>query len=142
VRDRFAVPAAAGGRSVEVGPAEGVVLADRRQLEQALTNLVDNALEHGRGVVRLSSRRDGDWLAVVVSDEGGGLERDLLEHATERFVRTRGSTGAGLGLAIVAAVAEAHDGSVGLANVPGGAEAWISVPLASVGEPRAVTQPA
>ena len=62
---------------------------------------------------------------------------DLLPVATERFVRSRASTGAGLGLAIVAAVAEAHHGSVGVANVPGGAEAWISVPMveAPLGEP-------
>jgi len=113
------------------------VLADPRHLRQALTNLVDNALEHGAGVVRLTARPDGDRLALVVADQGAGVANDLLPRATERFVRSRGSTGAGLGLAIVAAVADAHHGSAGVGNVPGGAEAWISVPAVEVrsGEP-------
>jgi len=128
VRDRFAVAAETAGRSVEVGPADGVVRADRRLLEQALTNLVGNALEHGRGAVHLGSRADGDRLALVVTDEGDGFEDDLLGHATERFARSARSTGAGLGLAIVAAVAQAHGGAVGVANVPGGAQAWLTLP--------------
>jgi signal transduction histidine kinase len=130
VRGRFATTAARAGRSI-------AVRADPHQLRQALTNLVGNALEHGAGVVRLSARPHGDHLALVVADQGAGFEGDVLPIATERFVRSRGSTGAGLGLAIVAAVAEAHHGSVGVANVRGGAEAWISVPMVEVplGEP-------
>jgi two-component system OmpR family sensor kinase len=139
VRDRFAV--AATGRTIEIGSAEGVVRADRRQLQQALGNLVGNALDHGRGVVQLASRRDGDRLALVVTDEGDGFGDDVLGHATERFVRGPRSTGAGLGLAIVAAVAEAHDGRVGVADVDGGAEAWLSLPLASVRGQQVVTEP-
>jgi len=137
VRDRFAATAARAGRSIEVEPVAGVVLADPQHLRQALTNLVDNALEHGAGVVRLTARPDGDRLALVVADQGAGFANDLLPRATERFVRSRGSTGAGLGLAIVAAVADAHHGSAGVGNVPGGAEAWISVPAVEVrsGEP-------
>jgi signal transduction histidine kinase len=137
VRGRFATTAARAGRSIAVEPVTAVVRADPHQLRQALTNLVGNALEHGAGVVRLSARPHGDHLALVVADQGAGFEDDVLPIATERFVRSRGSTGAGLGLAIVAAVAEAHHGSVGVANVPGGAEAWISVPMVEVplGEP-------
>jgi len=104
------------------------VRADPRQVQQALTNLVGNALEHGAGVVRLSVRPDGDALAIVVADEGPGFDHEILAHATERFMRSAGSTGAGLGLAIAMAVAEANHGSVGLGNIPGGAEAWLSLP--------------
>jgi signal transduction histidine kinase len=128
VRGRFATTAARAGRSIVLEPQVGVVRADAHQLRQALTNLVGNALEHGAGVIRLSARRDGDRLALVVADQGEGFEDALLPRATERFVRSRRSTGSGLGLAIVAAVAESHHGSVGVANVAGGAEAWISVP--------------
>jgi signal transduction histidine kinase len=137
VRDRFAATVTRAGRSITVEPAEGVVRADPQQLRQALTNLVGNAVEHGAGVVRLSARPDGDLMALVVSDEGGGFGDEVLPRATERFVRGPGSAGAGLGLAIVAAVAEAHHGSVGVADVPGGAEAWISLPAVPVrsGEP-------
>ena len=142
VRDRFAAEAARSGRSLVVEPATGVVRGDRGQIGQALTNLVGNALQHGAGDVRLSARRDGDRLALVVADRGDGFEDDVLPRATDRFVRGAGSTGAGLGLAIVAAVAEAHGGRTGVADVPGGTEAWISVPVALQGGSSVVTQPA
>jgi two-component system OmpR family sensor kinase len=132
VRDRFAAAAARAGRSIEVERGAGVVRADPQHVQQALTNLVGNALEHGAGVVRLSTRPDGDRLAVVVTDGGRGFDENVLAHATERFVRSARSSGAGLGLAIVAAVAEANGGSVGVANVPGGAEAWLSLPVVAV----------
>ncbi len=139
IRDRFAATAARAGRSLELEPVAGVVRADPQHVQQALTNLVGNALEHGAGVVRLSTRPDDDQVAVVVTDQGHGFGDDVLAHATERFVRSTRSTGAGLGLAIVAAVAEANGGSVGVANVPGGAEAWLSLPVVAVplGEPVA-----
>jgi signal transduction histidine kinase len=128
VAERFSAEAARRGRSIEVGPAAGVVRADRRQLQQAVTNLVGNALDHGAGVVRLSVRSDTHRQVLVVRDDGEGFTQELLGHATERFVRGPGSTGAGLGLAIVATVADAHHGSVGVANVPGGAEVWLALP--------------
>jgi two-component system OmpR family sensor kinase len=127
IRDRFAATTAPVGRSVVVEHAAGVVRADPRQVQQALTNLVGNALEHGAGVIRLSVRPDGDALAITVADEGPGFDDEILAHATERFVRSSRSTGAGLGLAIAVAVAEANDGSVGVRNVPGGAEAWLTL---------------
>ncbi len=127
-RDQFAAAASAAGRAVELGASNGVVRGDRRQLQQALGNLVGNALEHGRGTVRLSTRADGDTLTLVVADKGDGVDEQLAGRATERFVRRSGSNGAGLGLAIVAAVAEAHYGTVGLATVPGGAEMSLTLP--------------
>jgi signal transduction histidine kinase len=129
---RFAPAFATTGRRWEAGPAPGTVLADRGRLTQALTNLVGNALEHGSGAVRLEVREHDGLVDLVVADQGGGLDPEMLAHGTERFVRGPGSNGAGLGLAIVAAVAEAHGGSVGLRTVDGGAEAWITVPLARV----------
>ena len=138
VRALFETTAARAGRSVTVGAVAGSVRGDPAQVRQALTNLVDNALQHGGGVVGLSARPDGDRLVLVVTDQGGGFEEDLLGRAAERFVRSAGSTGAGLGLAIVAAVADAHDGTAGVANLAGGgAEAWLALPAVPVaaGEP-------
>jgi signal transduction histidine kinase len=132
IRDRFAATTARAGRSLVVEQAAGVVRADQRQVQQALTNLVGNAVEHGAGAVRLSTRPEGGGLAIVVTDQGPGFDDDVLAHATERFVRSARSTGAGLGLAIAAAVAEANHGSIGVANVPGGAEAWIALPTVPV----------
>jgi two-component system, OmpR family, sensor kinase len=131
VGSRFAGVAAADGRVLEIGADAGFVEADRRQLYQVLTNLVANALDHGAGTVRVESRRVGDDIHVVVSDEGPGFGAEMLPHAADRFTRSQRSTGAGLGLAIVAAVAEAHGGRYGVRDLEPGAEAWISLPAAA-----------
>jgi signal transduction histidine kinase len=133
---RFAPAFAAAGRRLVVLPTDAEVRGDGARLTQALTNLVGNALEHGGGDVRLAARAHDAVLDLVVADAGPGFPPDLLGRATERFVRSSSSTGAGLGLAIVDAVAVAHHGSVEVRNVAGGAEARLSLP---VGRPSAVT---
>ena len=94
--------------------AIGSVSVDPLRARQALGNLVDNALRHG---ARRDPARppggDGEAIEIDVSDEGPGFPAELAPHAFERFARgddarTRG--GAGLGLAIVRAIAEAHGG--------------------------------
>jgi two-component system OmpR family sensor kinase len=127
---RFAPGFAASGRGWEVAKVSGRVQVDRGRLTQALTNLVGNALEHGAGATRLEARAHDDRVELVVADEGPKIAGEMLDHATERFVRSPESTGTGLGLALVAAVAHAHGGSAGLRNVDGGVEAWISIPAA------------
>jgi signal transduction histidine kinase len=108
------------------------VVGDRLRLEQALGNLVDNALRHGRGAVLLQAGVDNGAVTLGVSDEGPGFPPELLPVAFERFSRTdeaRADGSAGLGLAIVDAIARAHGGSVTAANRPGGvAEVTISLP--------------
>ena len=96
---------------------------DRLRLEQALGNLVDNALRHGTGTVRLEAERHDGEVELRVADEGDGFSPDLLSVAFERFTRedeARGDGAAGLGLAIVDAIARAHGGSAAAANDPGG----------------------
>jgi len=123
-----------GERKIVVTCGEPIVLtADRLRLEQALTNLVDNALRHGGGAITVSAiRRNGDAELHVV-DEGGGFGQEFLPQAFERFTRGdegRGGDGSGLGLAIVDTIARAHRGRAGAVNVPGGgADVWISLPL-------------
>ena len=98
--------------SIEVSGG-GRFQGDRDRLEQALGSLVDNALTHGEGTVRLAAERGDDQLILRVSDAGSGLPDDFLPHAFERFSRAdagRTSGGSGLGLAIVDAVARAHGG--------------------------------
>ncbi len=137
VARRFAARAAAAGRTVELGPAaEGEMEGDRLRLEQALGNLVDNALRHGSGQVRLDAASENDRVVLRVSDEGEGFPPAFLAHAFERFSRVdagRTHHGAGLGLAIVDAVARAHGGEALARNRPdGGAEVTIAVPSAGV----------
>lgn len=130
---RFRRRATDAGRTIEVTAPSGLqVLADRRRLEQALANLVENALRHGAGTVRLEAVDGARALAVHVTDEGQGFPPQFLALAFERFSRADGSRpGAGLGLAIVAAIAHAHGGAATATNTPeGGADVVLAIPQA------------
>ena len=133
VRDRFLARADAAGRPLEVEEADDLAVdADRPRLEQALGNLIDNALRHGEGPIRLSVRHDDSRVEFHVSDAGPGFPPQFLGQAFERFSRpdsARAGTGTGLGLAIVEAIAEAHGGAARAANQgSGGADVWIVIP--------------
>ena len=128
VARRFAARAATQGRTIVV-EASGRFDGDRDRLEQALGSLVDNAFTHGKGTVRLEAEREDDTIVLRVSDEGSGFPDDFLPHAFERLSRAdeaRTSGGAGLGLAIVDAVARAHGGRAAAS----GATVTLVVPLA------------
>ena len=131
---RAAAAAAVVGRKVTVEAEPGVVLtADPDRLAQALDNLVGNALAHGEGDVTLSTRVREGIVELHVTDEGHGFGDAVLHRAFERFSRGDPSRrrGAGLGLPIVASVAEAHGGEAGARDLPsGGADVWLSVPTA------------
>jgi heavy metal sensor kinase len=134
VRERFGARARGLGRSLEAAPNDGLaVQADRLRLEQALTNLVDNALRHGGGVVRLWAERSNGSVELHVSDQGEGFPAAFLPSAFERFSRadsSRTEAGSGLGLAIVDAIALAHGGRAAAANrAVSGADVWIEVPI-------------
>ena len=103
---------------------------DRLRLEQALGNLVDNALRHGRGPVSLRAAAVDGKVAFHVQDQGDGFGNGFIERAFERFSRALPSgEGAGLGLSIVRVIAEAHGGSAEAANAPeGGADVRLLLP--------------
>jgi two-component system OmpR family sensor kinase len=137
VAARFAEPAGLGGRVVQLDGAWGLAVeADPARLEQALTNMVSNALRHGDGPVVLSAGRRNGSIELHVRDEGDGFETDFLPRAFERFSRAdpaRCGGGAGLGLSIVQVIAEAHGGRACAANrESGGADVWLSLPSAAV----------
>jgi heavy metal sensor kinase len=107
---RFERRAHEEGREIAVAANGAHLNVDRLRIEQALGNLVENALRYGEGTIELA----GDAHTVRVGDEGPGFPPGFAPRAFERFSRadqSRGTGGAGLGLAIVAAVAEAHGGS-------------------------------
>jgi two-component system, OmpR family, sensor kinase len=114
-RHRFSERAGSQGRAIELdAPPSLEADLDPLRLRQAIGNLVDNALRHGSGPVELSARSHDGAVEIDVSDEGAGFPAELATEAFERFTRgdsarTRG--GAGLGLAIVSAIAGAHGGS-------------------------------
>jgi len=132
VASSFAAGAAEAGRTlvVENGPPL-TAQADPERLRQALDNLVENALRHGAGAVRIGARARGGGVEVHVRDEGAGFAPGFLPRAFDRFARGAADRrpGSGLGLAIVAAVAAAHGGSAHAENGPnGGADVWITLP--------------
>ena len=133
VTKRFEWRAEEAGRSLHTAAGAAVkVEGDRIRLEQALGNLVDNALRHGEGEVRLSALQANGVVELHVTDEGPGFPAEFLGDAFERFSRpdrARSGGGAGLGLAIVHAIAEAHAGTAHAANRDGaGADVWIALP--------------
>ena len=116
-----------------VGPAR--VRGNREELERAFRNLTENAARHAIRVVALSVSEVDGRAVVAVDDDGSGLDAGDRERVFERFVRlddarTRADGGAGLGLAIVRAVVEAHGGVVTLGAGPiGGARAEVLLPI-------------
>ncbi len=131
IATRFELRGRESDRRIEVEPTRLTVQADRLRLEQALSNLVDNALRHGAGLVRLRAQRRDDAIELHVIDEGEGVPEPFAPRAFEPFARATGTRGegSGLGLAIVAAVARAHGGSAQVRNLAGGGtDAWIALP--------------
>ena len=122
------------GEGVAVAPpANGLKLVgDQARLEQALGNLVDNALRHGGGSATLSAIAEDGTVELHVRDEGPGFPEAFLPRAFERFSRpddARSGGGAGLGLALARAIATAHGGSAGAVNLGArGADVWLAIP--------------
>jgi len=124
-----------------------VVTGDRHYLEQAVSNLVDNALKFtpkgGRVVVSLQAPTE-DRVQVSVSDTGVGIPGGDIPYVFHRFFRVerargRKEGGTGLGLAIAKHIVSAHHGSVGVESEVGeGSRFWIQLPLQTTvvtGEP-------
>jgi len=103
------------------------VIGDESRLHQVVTNLLNNAGKHtpeGTTVTVSAALADEQTASNRVHDDGPGLPEDLIPHAFERFTRgdhsrTRASGGAGLGLSLVSAIVEAHQGRVELTSTPG-----------------------
>ena len=101
--------------SIDVPLTLPLVDVDWTLVDQAVTNLVANAVRHAPSGTRiwLSARRaDEDWVEVRVIDQGAGIPPELRDTLFEPFERGPGSTSSGVGLAIVRAVVEAHGGRV------------------------------
>jgi hypothetical protein len=95
--------------TVEVSD-EAVFNADARRLDQALDNLLDNALRHGRAPIRLAGTGDGD-IHIRVTDAGPGVPDELGPRLFERFAVSE-SGGTGLGLFLVREIVRRHGGDL------------------------------
>lgn len=108
----------------------GAFVSHPRIVQQAVSNLIDNALRHGRGRARVAVAVGDRRLTVRVNDDGPGVPDDALPHLTEPFYKLeQGGEGLGLGLAFVAHVARALGGDLSLSNSDTGLEATLSLPV-------------
>ena len=94
---------------------------DPRRMRQVLANLLSNAVRHtpAGGRVTVSLRDVADGVELAVADTGTGMDAATVEHAFDRFWRAGDAAGAGLGLAIVRDLVQAHRGQVSLTSAPG-----------------------
>jgi signal transduction histidine kinase len=119
------------------GEVEGVFQADRFKLEQALLNLLDNAIKYARPktVVTLGVRREPGFLFLRVHDLGAVIPPDELAQVFERFWRSQSTMrekGYGLGLSIVKALVEMHSGTVTVSSSEeAGTEFLVRLPTSS-----------
>lgn len=133
IADRYAhLEELAGRRVIVMSGVPLYIEADLTRVDQALSNLVNNALRFSDGAVVMRASRRGEQIEMHVLDRGVGFPAEFLPHAFERFSRAdpaRSRGGSGLGLAIVRAIVEAHGGTVQAENRPGGgAHVWLTLP--------------
>lgn len=113
---------AATGVTIDVSQVSGAqTRGDPLSLRRVVRNLLDNGRDHARTTVRVQLREHGDQVVLVVTDDGPGVANDDRTRIFERFARVddardRERGGAGLGLAIVREVVEAHRGDVAVTD--------------------------
>lgn len=120
---------ALSGRPVELLTVhdDATISGRKLALERAFVNLMDNADQHGGGLLSLVLQRDGTSAVVIVDDDGAGVPVHHRERIFERFA-TAGPTredGTGLGLALVAETVTAHGGDVSYSDRPGGGARFV-----------------
>ena len=111
------------------------IAGNKDALKGALLNLVTNACQAcgAGGIVTLAARRKRGDVVLTVADNGPGIPEDLLPRLFEPFFTTR-PQGTGLGLAVVQAVAAAHEGDIGVASSPGGSTFTLRIPAADAAD--------
>src|SRR5205807_5561885 len=119
-------------------PESGHLRGDAELLRRVLDNLLDNAVKHSAAgnAIEVTATLDVSGWRITVADQGPGVPDELRPHLFERFARgdparSRQSGGAGLGLALAAAIVHAHGGSLVLENGGPGAHFAVRLPGAS-----------
>lgn len=102
------------------------LVADPARIGQALDNLLENAVRHGRPPIAIRGERTSDGVRVIVSDAGAGVPPRLVERLFDRFAHAGSTAGTGLGLYLVREIARLHGGDARyLAEGPGGRPAFV-----------------
>jgi signal transduction histidine kinase len=113
---------------VPVRGDDALVYCDPRSLERILTNLIDNAVEHGGDQIRITLRQDPGFVSLEVADDGPGIAPDHLPHLFERFYKadpSRTAPGSGLGLAIALEHARLINGNLSVRSELGRGTAFV-----------------
>ncbi len=98
-----------------------IIIGDRRMLQRALRNLIDNGFKHGKPPVEVFVHEKNRKITLSVSDDGGGISVIDKDKLFEPFQRGKGKqnvSGSGLGLALVKKITEVHKGSISVKNKP------------------------
>jgi len=125
----------------DLDPRLPIVSGDRDRLVQVVSNLVNNAVKYSPegGTVTLSSRVEGQFALVSITDTGIGIPQDEIGHVFERFRRVRSGAaqsipGTGLGLTIVKQIVEMHGGKIWVESAVGhGSSFHFTIPLTAEG---------
>jgi two-component system phosphate regulon sensor histidine kinase PhoR len=131
---------------IELAPGLPVLRADETRLQEILYNLLDNAVKYSppQAEIRLQAERQGQEIALAVSDHGPGIGKDDLPRIFERFyrvdkARSRALGGTGLGLSIVKHIAQLHGGRVDAESEPGrGTTVRVFIPVDGAGATTAI----
>lgn len=123
-------------------PPAAVMFGDRDMIQQAVANLLDNAIKFSppKGVIRLSAQVAQGGIEITVADDGPGIPPQDRERAAQRFFRgeaARSTPGSGLGLALVQAVAMLHGGALRLEDNAPGLRAVLHLPVGEMADPVA-----
>ncbi|GAA2403608.1 sensor histidine kinase [Mycolicibacterium llatzerense] len=140
VSDMRALAATRGIRITHAGMADAVLHADAGELSRVVANLLVNSIRHApeHSEIEVSAQRlDGDRIVLTVLDQGPGVQSqdlgrmfDMGWRGTAARTPEDGGSGAGIGLAIVRGIVEAHGGEVSAAHVPGGFRLDVTLPTA------------
>ncbi len=132
-------PLAQKGFDLNIAIEEGLppVFADADAIEQAILNLLTNAMKYSGAsrAIHLNLKRSGDEVLIEVIDRGLGIEQTEQKRIFDRFYRVRSDTtdritGAGLGLTLALHIVDAHGGRLEVASVPGrGSTFSVRLPL-------------
>lgn len=126
----FADRAAQRGLHIAIAGEPIAVTADAVRLQQAFSNLIDNAIKYGgeRSTIDIALRRDGNTALASVTDHGEGIAPEEKEKIFRRFYRidkSRTQSGTGLGLAITKHLILLHGGSIDVESTPGAGATFV-----------------
>ncbi|MEW6077348.1 MAG: PAS domain S-box protein [Thermodesulfobacteriota bacterium] len=100
---------------------KAAITGNRAEIHDVITNLIFNAVDAmpQGGTLRLLTRRDGEWLEIIVNDSGIGMDSNVRAQCLNPFFTTKGEAGSGLGLATVQGIITRHGGEIRIESAPG-----------------------